>query len=107
MTAPYGPLSATVPLSTSTELPTTPSAGITSFNQLPIKAPAFKVALRHARHHAHLMTSVEDLPVHGGPEDETSILRELLQPAHAAGRVRPTRDDTNLTSLPVGARARR
>ena len=44
------------------------------------------------------MSSVEDLPVHGGPEDEASILRELLQPAHAAGRGRPTRDDTNFTS---------
>ena len=44
------------------------------------------------------MTSVEDLPMHCGPEDEASILRELLQPAHAAGRGRPTRDDTNFTS---------
>ena len=69
MTAPYGPLSATVPLSTSTELPTTPSSSITSFNQLPIKAHAFKVSLRHGRHHANLMANVEASPVYGGPVD--------------------------------------
>ena len=98
MTAPYGPLSATVPLSTSTELPTTLSSGITSFNQLPTKAHAFKVSLRHGRHHANLMTSVESLPVYGRPVDDESIVHELRQPSHAADRSFPTHVVGNFTS---------
>ena len=84
MTAPCRPLSAAESLSTSTELPRTPSSSITSFNQLAIKAHAFKVSLRHGRHHANLMASVEALPVYGGDVDGESVVHELRQPAHAA-----------------------
>ena len=81
MTASLWPSTATVPVSTALELPPTPLAGIQSSDQLPRSAQAFKVSLRHARHHAKFMMTFKIWIECCGSVDEASVLYEKPQPA--------------------------
>ena len=98
LTAACRPSTATVSLATLTVLPMTPSSGIQSSNQLAIPAHGFQVSLRHGRHHANIMTSVELWPEYGGSVDEASVIHELVQPSSAPRSCSSADEPVNLTS---------